>query len=83
MFGTDDKSLKSTLAKMQQEALARCNSNHIEAEGAVIEALGRDRRFDSYNHHRLVERVRDAWGRGAQLDLDDPSLKKNPPKNRY
>jgi hypothetical protein len=83
MFGNDHKSMKSTLAKMQAEALSKCNSNQVEAKDEVIEALARDRRFDQYNHQRLMERVQDAWGRGVQLDLDDPALMRVPPKNRY
>lgn len=75
--------MKATLAKMQGEALNRCNRNLVEARDKVVEALSNDRRFDKFDHGKLIERVEDAWGRGAQLDLDDANLLKTRPTNRY
>ena len=75
--------MKETLARMQGEALNRTNRNLVEARDQVVEALSNDRRFDKFDHAKLIERVEDAWGRGAQLDLDDANLLKTRPANRY
>jgi hypothetical protein len=83
MFENDHKGMKAALAQIQGEALNRCNRNMVEARDKIIEALSYDRRFDKYDHNKLIERVEDAWGRGAHLDLDDPNLLKQRPQNRY
>jgi hypothetical protein len=83
MFENNDKGMKAALSQIQTEALRGHCGNRVEAREAVLERLSYDRRFDKYDHNKLIERVEDAWGRGAQLDLEDPNLLKTRPQNRY
>jgi hypothetical protein len=83
MFENNDKGMKAALSQIQAEALRGHCGNRVEARTAVLERLAYDRRFDKYDHAKLIERVEDAWGQGAQLDLDDPKLLRERPANRY
>jgi hypothetical protein len=38
--------------------------------------MARDRRFDGYDHQRVVDRVFEAKQSGAVFDVDDPYLRK-------
>ena len=61
---------------MQAWAKQRSNFDQNEAKRQMVEWLGQDRRFDNFDHGRLVDRVRLCTSNGAQLDLTDPQLQK-------
>jgi hypothetical protein len=74
---TDEQSIKTTLSQMQQEALTRTNGNLVEAEAQLVGILGRDRRFDRFDHEKLASHIQDVWA-GRRLDLDNPVLRGGP-----
>jgi hypothetical protein len=74
MFDHDQRDLTATLSNMHRQAIDRCQSNQIEAKQKMAQWLGNDRRFDSYDASRLVDRVALCRSNGAQLDLSDPQL---------
>ena len=76
MFRNDPRDLAATLAEMEYRARQLTNFNQVEAKGKMQEWIANDRRFDGYDHQRLVERVQLSKSNGACLELDDPQLKK-------
>ena len=76
MYDRDQRSLVTTLNQMADLAVQKTNFNQTEAKQKMAEWLQHDRRFDSYDPARLIERVQDCKYRGATLDLDDPQLKR-------
>lgn len=76
MFRNDPRDLTATLAEMEYRARQLTNFNQTEAKQKMQEWIANDRRFDGYDHQRLVERVQLSKSNGAALELDDPQLKK-------
>ena len=76
MYGKDERDLAVTLTRMADLARERSNFNQLEAKQKMAEWLQTDRRFDSYDPARLIERVHAARYSGAVLELDDPQLLK-------
>jgi hypothetical protein len=77
MYGHDEKDLCATLSQMHRTAIEKCNYNQIEAKEVLKSYLGTDRRFDDYDHGRLVERIHEARSCGRTMDLfDDPWLRR-------
>jgi len=76
MFGKDQRDLTATLSEMEYWARQKSNFNQTEARQRMAEWLQQDRRFDGFDHSRLVERVQLSKSNGAVLDLDDPQLLK-------
>jgi len=76
MFGKGPHDLAATLSEMEYRARQAVNFNQTEAAQKMAEWLAQDRRFDSFDKGRLIERVRDCKYRGAVLDLTDPQLQK-------
>jgi hypothetical protein len=74
MFGSDEKSLKQTLAYLVQEKHNVCHGNQREAAEQMAEVVAGDARFAKYDPVKLIARVQYCGGSGAQLDLDDPAL---------
>ena len=74
MFDTDARSLASTLSQMETQARQKANFDQTVAKQKMAEWLANDRRFDSYDPMRLVERVHVCKAQGAHLDLEDPQL---------
>jgi hypothetical protein len=83
MWDRDQKDLAATLSRMEMESRQRCNFNQIEARQKMREWISQDRRFDSLDPERVAERVAHCRSAGAVFDIDDPSLRKSPPRNRY
>ena len=75
MFGNDPRDLCETLTTMRREAINKCRSNQHEAARLMAAQLELDRRFDAFDKQKLVSRVQLHVSNGAQLNLDDPSLK--------
>jgi hypothetical protein len=76
MFGNDDRDMARSLGEMLRVARERCQQNQIEAKETMKNWLELDRRFDTYDKDRLVERVQEARYNGRTLDLDDPYLQR-------
>jgi hypothetical protein len=76
VFTNDKNDLTRTLGEMEYLARQKTNFNQVEAKEKMREWLAQDRRFDGYDPNRLIERVHEAKFSGAQLDLDDPQLRK-------
>jgi hypothetical protein len=76
MFGRDPKALTATLGEMAHRAHWQSNANQIEAAEKMRQWVAEDRRFDSFDHDRLVRRVQECRSCGAQLDLTDPQLQR-------
>jgi hypothetical protein len=76
MFGKAERDLTRTLSEMEYEARTKCNYNQTEARQRMAQWLADDRRFDNYDHARLIERVHLNKSNGAVLELDDPQLLK-------
>jgi hypothetical protein len=76
VFTNDKNDLTRTLGEMEYLARQKTNFNQVEAKQKMAEWLAQDRRFDSYDAGRLIDRVHQAKFRGAHLDLDDPQLKR-------
>jgi hypothetical protein len=74
MFEWDEKNMKKTLGAMFTECRQAANFNHDEAKQRLGQCLARDRRFDGYQHSRLIERVDECMQGGGYLDLTDPYL---------
>jgi hypothetical protein len=75
MFSNDKRDLAVALSQMETLARQKTNFNQPEAKEKMREWLENDRRFDSYDPDRLIERVRNCKYRGMSWDtLDDPQL---------
>ncbi len=74
IFSDDDRGKRKTLAYLVQETHNGCNGNKIEAAQQMVKALESDGRFAKYDADRLVARIQECGGSGAQLDLEDPAL---------
>ena len=74
VYGKDERDLAVTLTRMSDLARERSNFNQHEAKETMAKWLADDRRFDSFDKQRLIERVQDCRYRGAVLDLTDPQL---------
>lgn len=75
MFTTDPRDLARSLGEMEKYARERSHFDQIEARQRFNEFLANDRRFDSFDKDRLIERVMEARSCGRVLDLGDPWLK--------
>jgi hypothetical protein len=75
MFKNDPRDMCQTLQEMHREAYQRSNCNHIEAVNLAAQYIKQDLRFKGYDPYALAERVRQCRSNGAQLDLDDPTLR--------
>ena len=60
VYGKDERDLAVTLTRMSDLARERSNFNQNEAREKMAEWLKSDRRFDSFDPARLIERVQDA-----------------------
>jgi len=78
MFGKEKRSLLDALGAMRTEATRRSNFSESMARTTMAEMVANDRRFDGYDHGKLVDRVKACLSNGAVLDLDDPSLRRGP-----
>jgi hypothetical protein len=76
MFDRDPNSLAATLSEMEHRSRIKSNFDQGEAKRKLAEYVGQDRRFDSFDLSRLIERVADCRSNGATLDLDDPFLQR-------
>lgn len=76
MFGDRDSDKNATMGKMLSEAMQNCNANRIVAREKVLEMVKRDRRFDNYDHDRLLDTVMEKSQYGGRMDWDDPALKR-------
>lgn len=76
MFGKAQRDLILTLSQMETQARQATNFHQGEAKQKMAEWLAQDRRFDSYDPERLIDRVQLHKHNGAQLDLTDPQLKR-------
>jgi len=76
MFRNDPRDLAHILGLMQKEAIERCNFDQTAAKREFAQSLSYDRRFDSFDYGRLIERVNEARTCGRTLDLDDPYLQR-------
>jgi hypothetical protein len=76
MFDIDPRDLAATLSQMETQARQKANFDQNEAKQKMAEWLANDRRFDSYDPARLIERVQVCKSNGAHLDLEDPQLMK-------
>jgi hypothetical protein len=76
MFDRDNKDLAATLSWMEAQARERSNFNLVEAKDRMRQWVQNDRRFDSFDHTKLIDRVNQAKRYGAHLDLTDPDLQK-------
>jgi hypothetical protein len=83
MFDNDEKDLKTTLKLMYVEARDRSHFNQVEADRKIQTWLANDSRFSNYDGARLIDHLKQHVGHGARLSLDDPTLLKVPPRNRY
>ena len=83
MWDHDQKDLAATLSRMEMELRQRCQFNQLEAKERMVRWISQDRRFDALDPERLAERVAHCRSNGAVFDVDDPSLRKNPTRNRY
>jgi hypothetical protein len=77
MFERDNNHLCATLAHMDTEARRRTRFNQNEAKAKMAEWLQQDRRFDDFDHGRVIDAVYRAKQSGGVLQLDDPFLRKN------
>lgn len=76
MFGSDDTSLKQTLAYLVNDKNNACLGNKIEAAQQMAEVIAGDARFARFDPVKLVARVQHCGGSGAVLDLTDPALQR-------
>lgn len=76
MYSNDPKDLALSLRSMAQTAMAKTNANQVEARSLMRQYLAGDRRFDTYDHGRLVERVWDARGVPSLYKIEDPYLQR-------
>ncbi len=85
MFGDSDSDKAATMKTMLTEAMQVACANRVEARAKVIEWAKRDRRFDNFDHDKLVDKVLEKSQYGGRLDWDDPELKRGGqprPQNR-
>jgi hypothetical protein len=76
MFGDGERDKSQTMGQMISEAMQKCNANRVEAKAKVMEMVKRDRRFDGYDHDRLLDKVMEKSQYGGYMDWDDPGLKR-------
>jgi hypothetical protein len=76
MYRDDPRDKVATLSDMWSRALQFSNFDQNAAKEKVREWTQNDRRFDSNDHQRLVDRVQLSRSNGAVLDLSDPQLLK-------
>jgi hypothetical protein len=76
MFGDSQRDKAEYLSAVERQARNARNGNWIEAKQELIEAIGRDRRFDGFDAEALAARVQLCKTNGAILDLEDPALMK-------
>jgi hypothetical protein len=76
MFSDDPRDLAKTLGEMEREARVRSNFNQPDAKETMKRWLSSDRRFDTFDADRLIERTLEARSCGRTLDLDDPFLQR-------
>jgi hypothetical protein len=74
LYGNDLVNIRHSLGRMVQQSYidAKCNRN--EASQMMRGWLDTDRRFDSYDKSRLLQKVDEAGKSGSRLDLTDPWL---------
>ncbi len=76
MFGNEPRDLALALAEMEFESRKKTNFDQTAQKDLFRGYLQADRRFDSFDADRLIERVREAKYNGRTLDLDDPFLQR-------
>ncbi len=75
MFSKSDRDKKITLGEMRRNALNLNNGDQIAAERTMVDFVRQDARFNGLDPAKLVEKVRQCWSNGAQLDLEANELK--------
>jgi hypothetical protein len=76
MFGDSDRDRDATMGKMLSEAMDASCANRLVAKEKVVEMIKNDRRFDHYDHSKLVDEVMQKGQYGGRMDWNDPSLKR-------
>jgi hypothetical protein len=76
MFKNDPVHIAQTLTHMDAIARRQTNFDQSAAKEVMKQFMARDRRFDGYDHQRVVDRVFEAKQSGAVFDVDDPYLRK-------
>jgi hypothetical protein len=76
MYSNDPRDMAATLSLMHKEAVVKSNFDQNEAKNRFAQFLFYDKRFDGFDHGRLIERVNEARSNGRTLDLDDPWLQR-------
>ena len=69
-FDNNSRDLAATLSAMEQRSREMTNFNQPAARQKMTEWVSNDRRFDSYDPDKLVDRVAHCKAYGARLDLD-------------
>jgi hypothetical protein len=76
MFDENHRDMEITLRQMQRNALAKSQANQSEAKQVMAKWITNDSRFAGFDAQKLTEAAHEQWAHGAQLDLDDPALKR-------
>jgi hypothetical protein len=76
MYDPNEKDMLAALGSMARTSVDRCWGNKVEARERMKEWLTYDRRFENFDHDKLVDRVT-LRSNGAVVELfDDPELLK-------
>jgi hypothetical protein len=77
MYDPNEKDMLAALGSMARTSVDRCWGNKVEARERMKEWLTYDRRFENFDHDKLVDRVMLSRSNGAVVELfDDPELLK-------
>jgi hypothetical protein len=76
MYDPNEKDMLSALGSMAKRSVDVCWGNKVEARERMKQWVGLDRRFDSFDADKLVDRVMLARSNGAVVELDSPELLK-------
>jgi hypothetical protein len=82
MFEDRQDHMVATLAEMHDRARVKGNFDRNKAKEIMTGWVRQDRRFDSYDANRLIDRVQERSGNGGVLDLSDPYLRGAPKDDR-
>jgi len=74
MFGNNLRDMKNAIEEMERQSRVRSCFNGNEAKQKFREYLAADRRFDAFDHERLIDRTQECRKSCAVLKLDDPRL---------
>jgi hypothetical protein len=76
MFSGSEKDLATYLMTAERTCVERARYNQGEAVRQLADIIANDRRFDSFDPHRLAQRVSDYRHTGQVLGLGDPDLRR-------